>query len=509
MKKILKMLFIVVIGFMLVPMVNAKNLPESGVTYFMHYPDGSEKTTTTYSEAANPQEALIYSGVTDENGNVPLCNWDSSGQLRVVQHVPNGYTTNEKEMVINLSDMSKATFIDYRGLANPKTGRSLLVLLGIIGVVSVTILVSKKNKKSLLVIPVVAALAVITTVEAEGSCPCIKIKDGLGKPLAGVKVDIYAKPTNIDAAPAIKFDANGGQFFDGTTEMYLRLPSSPCTINELMSSLGSEGVDHFQKNIMYAYRDQYRLSLVDDETDTLVNGQVIKLQWTQDSNANLVVIKGNGGKFNQYGFDLDEITTYYGPQVKEIASAFTYDDYYNIGIDNNASCSNYNSYGLLKEPTGRSVIKTYYVCWNNKPDGIYVNGILFQGTDETCFAEGQMDPKNETSFNLYSKDGHRLTISDIGNEDINFSLSNYSSKSPKFDPYSNVPIKGTQSAADVSAEITSIEVVKDGRTVAKYLAGDLEEDGVYYILNDDTIYDIIDYMQGFIENNCLNTNPGN
>lgn len=524
MKKILKVLFVIMVGVFFIPMVNAEELPKSGVTYFMQYPDGSERTTTSYNEASNPQETLIYSGVTDENGNVPLCNWNSSGQLRIVQHVPNGYTTNEKEMIVNLSDMSKATFVDYRGLVNPKTGRSLLVLLGLLGVVSVTILVSRKNKKSLMVIPVVTAVAFATTVKA-GTCPCIKIKDGLGKPLAGVKVDIYAKPTNVDAAPAIKFDANGGYFFDGSTEMVYRLPSTSCTIQEFINSLDEDEAEKLEINTYYAYRDKYYPS-EPQIPNPLKNGDVIKLNWQYDSNADLIVVDGNGGTLDFYGKSMDKITIQANRSriIDSITSKFKNGDFYNIGYDSTPSCNNYTDHGIYKirnieqESIGQyRVVGTVYVCWNNKPDGIYVNGILFQGNVDSCYEEGDFNQKSDNSFSLYSKDGYTLTIGDIGNEDINFSLYYGPGVTEEFAKFAPTVYRdsGTISQQTIgigklpsqqweNKTINSIEVVKDGRTVAKYLANDLEKDGnYYYIYNDDTIYDIIDYMQGMYDNDCM------
>ena len=315
MKKIIKLLFVFLLGFMIIPMVNAEDLPREGVTYFLHYPDGHEEATTNYTDAANPQEKLIYSGVTDEYGNIDICNWEREGKIRIVQHVPDGYTTNARELVLDLSSTNNVTanFVNYKGLVNPTTGRTLLFLAVIAGVVGVTI-VSIRNKKKLMIIPIVAVGLVATAVQAQNIvlCPSVTVKDGQSKPLAGVQIDIYATPIEVDAAPAIKFDANGGTFFDGTTEMYFRIPNDPCSPSEFMNSLSDEEREYFQANIELAYRDGYYPD-GGDEPDTLTNGTVIKLHWTRDNTANLLRVNGNGGFINFHGKKISE--TYFPAQT--------------------------------------------------------------------------------------------------------------------------------------------------------------------------------------------------
>ena len=253
MKKYLKVLFVFILGIMFIPMVHAQNLPQKGVTYFLSYPHGEEYATVNYNEAANPTERLIYSGVTDQNGNIQLCDWAREGNIRIVQHVPDGYTTNEREIKLDLSKTSSATFTNYKGIVNPTTGRTLLFVVVIVGVIAITV-VSRKNKKTIsnnIVLPVIAGALLFTSVKAI-TCPCITVKDGQGKPLVGVQVDIYATPIEVDAAPAIKFDANGGTFFDGTTEMYVRIPSSPCTFDEFRDFISDEEFGVISRNLNYA-----------------------------------------------------------------------------------------------------------------------------------------------------------------------------------------------------------------------------------------------------------------
>ena len=519
MKKYLKLLLVLLLGLFFMPNVYAADLPREGVTYFLYYPNGEERATTDYNKATNPEETLIYSGVTDENGNITLCDWENEGKLRVVQHVPDGYTTNERELKIDLSKNNTGTFVNYKGLVNPTTGRSLLVLIGVLGVATVTILVSRKNKKSLMIIPVVVGGAVLFTTVKAATCPCITVKDGLGQKMAGVQVDIYATPIEVDAAPAIKFDANGGHFFDGTTEMYVRIPNDPCTPEEFRNSLTKDEIDYFMFNAMYAYRDGYYLNGM-DEPDTLTNGMIIKLQWVANENAQVVTIKGNGGAIKFHGKVLEEIYSYINNDPSEIAGMFTRNNYYNIGIDDSVACNHYNEYGLFDWNSIKRKNSNYpsvlYVCWSNKPDGIYVNGTLFQGTDETCYREGYFESNGSNSFYLYSKDGKELYISDIDTEDINFSVYNYSYRLPIYGPPTKLTemqtIKSFDNMAtttDNNAEaINSIEIVKNGRVVISLTKNDLEEDNYYYVLNEEDRFTLLDYFEGLYDNECLASESG-
>ncbi len=147
MKKIFKMLLLLVFAFMIFPVVNAENLPTEGVTYFMQYPNGLKEVTTKYNEASNPAEKRIYVGETDSNGNIPLCGWENNAQLRVVEQVPNGYTTNQRELNVKITQSGKATFTNYRG-DNPKTGRTLLFLVVIGSVIAITIASHKSTGKN-------------------------------------------------------------------------------------------------------------------------------------------------------------------------------------------------------------------------------------------------------------------------------------------------------------------------------------------------------------------------
>ena len=100
----------------------------------------------------------------------------------------------------------------------------------------------------------------------------------------------YAK--NRIAKPAIKFDANGGKFFDGKELMYFRIPYEGCNSNEFFDSLSDEQYNYLAGNDSGAYRNGYNRSF-SSFPDTLSNGTTIPVEWNQDSNAKLVTYSLN------------------------------------------------------------------------------------------------------------------------------------------------------------------------------------------------------------------------
>ncbi len=518
MKKYLKILFVFLLGFMIIPMVNAADLPTEGVTYFLEYPNGEEYATTNYNEATTQNERLIYSGVTDENGAINLCNWASEGQLRIVQHVPDGYTTNEREIRMDLSKTSEASFVDYRGMVNPTTGRSLLVLFGIAGVAAATVLASRKNKKSIMVIPIVTVGLLITAVKAAPTCPCIKVKDGNGNVLVGVQVDIYATPIRAEAAPAIKFDANGGKFFDGTTEMYVRIPNNGCSFNDMINGLGEERATEVTNNVMNAYRQSYRPTAPNIPNE-LHNGDVIKMNWTSSPDQTLQTLDANGGTITVFGKTYTRITNYKGVlldvinEIGEVTGPARL-----IGYDNNQSCNHYSEYGIWDTRGVVEDSEIIYACWNNKPDGIYVNDVLFLGNDKTCYTESDMESYDSGIYlsNMY---GDEIYIGDIDIDDIYFgrlyrgATQKQSGGIIPLNPGDELVASGGQQAtiqkdSPDGDNITKVEIVKDGVTILSLNGEDFEyEEGNYYILNDEKLTILRDYMDEVIAT-CISQQSG-
>ena len=509
MNKYLKIMLVFLLAFLFVPMVKAEEIPTSGVTYFMQYPDGHEEVTENYNEAVNAGEKLIYSGVTDENGEVPLCGWSSEGELRIVQHVPDGYTTNVREVRVDLSKDNGANFVNYKGLVNPSTGTTLLFIVVIAAVAGVTV-IARKNKKALMIIPVVIGTFMIVDVQAQGTCFCVKVKDGSGKALSGVRVDVYAKP-EIEAAPAMSFDADGGYFFDGSTKMYFRLPNATCSVDELMDSLTDEEYDFWEANSFGAYRSGY----VQDGYDwppTLSNGTVIPLIWYEDGGEERSIkISGNGGTYNFYGEDLTSIVID-EDNVYQYARYFENGDSHFIGLDDNAACTHYNQYGIstmghsetpIFADNEESTVKrdeffTVYACWNNNPDGIYVNDdAVFVGGPASCFEAANMYPYDSNGFELYIENSQHGYYLDVGqfNSDVRFFYEAYN-------PHTE--LDAVQAGNGSSDTINKLEVIKNGQVVVSLTSSDLmKQDGVYYISNTTKKNAFINYMNEFNNYSCF------
>ena len=501
MKRILKLLFIFVLGFLFVPVVHAKDMPKEGVAYYLMYPDGTTDVAEKYTDAVNPEEKFLFTAVTDENGNVPFCDCIGEGKLRIVQHVPAGYTTNEREVTIDLATTNSANFVDYRG-GNPKTGRSFLILFGVAGVVITTIAVSRKNKKSLLVIPAFIAVATIYHVSAlPGGCFNIKVSDGQGNPLAGVTVDVYGTPVVYDYGPSVKFDANGGTFFDGKTTMYFKLPSAQATVDEFLAGLTDEERNYFNENSNRAYRDGYYPDGY-DYPDVLVNGTVVKLYWDNDD-VKYIKLDGNGGTYDFYGEALTDLTLDSYTNVYDFMDNFSRDDYYAIGIDDNAACTAYTSGGTPREyhEVKRQIDyqDIYYMCWNPKPDGIYVNGELFIGNPDTCYRDSSFNSYNSNSFKLYNRK-HYLNVYRINDpEDIHFYFEEAS-----HDVLARDFSEDVSSTLHIPSEpISTIEFVQNGVVVVSLTANDLSGDGSYYVTNMNKANTLVNYLETLYDNDCI------
>ena len=503
MKKYLKLLFVLLLVFMIFPVVHAEELPETGVTYFMMYPDGHEEVTESYAEATHPEEELLFTATTDAYGKVYLCDLQDGGELRVVQKVPAGYTTKVTEQRLTLPITGNVSFVDYRS-GNPKTARTFFILLGLGAVIGVTIVVSRKHKKSLLIIPVVLGMVGVTVVKAFDNCPCIQIVDDNGNPLKDVVVEVYGTPV-VTAGPAVKFSANGGHFFDGKTVMYFRLPSTSCSVDEFLNSLTDEQRSYFYDNVDLAYRMGYYADGF-DYPDMLSNGTVVDMMWDYGS-VEYLMIHGNGGVLPFYGQELATVTVL---NTDYLPRGFINNDEYFIGVDDNAACSHYGSNGLVRDHLGQIVDKSVnapaelYACWNSKPDGIYVNGELFLGNPDSCLSES--DGFSPTGDELYlSNYEYGLFFGDTDNTDVLYfafypTLSDAGHGGEVFARYSETLAKGVVG----NIPITSIEIVQNGQTILYAGANELESDGMnqYTILNDNKMAILVHYMSQLNQDYC-------
>lgn len=374
MKKFFKFLVLFLV-LSIVPIVHAEELPREGVTYFLTYPDGREEVTESYEEAVNGKEILLYEGTTNDNGEVVLENWASEGQLRIIQMVPDGYTTNETELMVNLGVDNSSTFVDYRDLSNPVTGRTILFFIIIAGAVGTTI-VLRKHKKILFMIPIILSVFALYHVSAENRNFVIVVKDGQGEKLQNVQVKVYAKPINIEASPAIKFDANGGNFLDESEIMYVRIPFNGCTLNDITSNSTTEYINYIAMNMSGVHREGY-IPIDIDTTMILENGMVIPIQWEENSEAVLGTIYANGGYFDFYGKRLEKIHFTIGLPVALNPNILKREHYTVIGTDNNPECSNMHDEFNTPIPAGNN--EQYnafapkvdsplevYICWRKE-----------------------------------------------------------------------------------------------------------------------------------------------
>ncbi len=495
MKKYIYILCLFILGLLMVPklVLAQENLPREGVYYFLTYPNGEETVTGNYEEAENPEEKLIYSGVTNTNGEIVVEGLGTEGTLRIVQKVPNGYTTEEMETTLDLSEETrKVEFVDSKG-TNPKTSQSLIFIgvLALVLVGSIVVVKSGAKKQLVFLLPAILIGTFAIKVFAMEENLVITVKDKAGNKLNGVVVEIYAKP-KVTPAPAVKFSANGGTFFDGTTEMILKLPSATCTADDFWDSLTAERHNYLINNIYDAYRAGYKLIDYEDK-ETLTNGTVINVIWEEDSTFEYVTIHGNGGVYNFYGKELNTVTI--GKDYfSSFENKFVNGKQFRIGYDSAASCSHYTENGILtvREEDLGDLPDDVYVCWRTKPDGIYVNGLLFLGNDQSCYSQ--------SNFSRYT-DAFSLSN---GNSHIYFGNTNSSNLVIiyKADTMLFLTMYNGFSSSD---EINDIQVIKNGQTIVSLAANELElqDNDHYTITNEEKLNTLTNYFAGLYTNSCL------
>ena len=388
------------------------DLPTEGVTYFMEYPNGEETVTESYEEAIEPEEKLIAELTTNANGEIILNDWNSDGQLRIVQEVPEGYSTQERELEVNLANSDSVVFTDFRGLVNPNTGRTIAiyVLTGILAILLIIDVIQKGKTKQITTFLILGLLLFVSSnVKANEGDFVIRVKDGTGNGLGNVKIKIYAKPINVEASPAVKYDANGGEFLDGTTAMYFRIPYNGCTFQEYFESLPDEEIDYLRANYDGVTREGFVRTIDKSDPDYVNNGTTINVTWEENPDAHVVTIDGNGAIYNIGRKQLSRIKVY----EKNMNDIFRHNDKYFFekdnkifsGYDNNASCTNYQ-YGLAPN-TDIEFAETFYQCWFEEPDGVYIyensdenseNKYYFPGNKDLCFSTQHLQSDNTIYF---------------------------------------------------------------------------------------------------------------
>ena len=492
MKKYFLIIFVFLFGFFVMPFVHAEEIPTEGVTYFLTYPNGDEDVVESYSMLKDIKEKLLYDGYTDSEGKVYLTGWAEQGKLRILQEVPDGYSTNLREARVDLSKANNFSFVNYKGLSNPQTSRSVIIVAIVLLVLGISFLViSKDKKKSLVIVPILLVMFGVYHANAWSKSFIISVNDGKGNPLSNVHVLVYGEPV-IDPALAVKIDANGGTFLDGSTSMYFRLPKANCSMEEFTESLSDADYDYFTDNMYNAYRNGYNM-IYPEIPEVLNNGSVLRLGWVESENADVVMIHGNGGTIDFYGKKLHDVAFY-----KEMFSTDSVRDFkntgmYYVGVDNNANCSHYKKDGSLNDPNNDLHFRedefreVYYICWNNKPDGIYINGDLFLGTVDSCYEGSEM---------LYSDDYMSLF------NGYNTAFVNTAADTIEISYFKD---NDSESLPDIDSDvITSVEIVKNGQTILTLNTSEMLFKGSYYQINNTNKNGVfIDYLDELYTKGCF------
>lgn len=361
MKKVLNLLLLFVVGFFFVTAVYADEpeIPTEGVHYFLTYPNNESVISEDYADVT--KEILLYSGRTNNNGEVVLNDWHESGKIRVVQKVPKGYQTDVDTISVDLSK-GNAEFVDYKQTVNPHTGQSLLFLVVIAAILAGTYITVRSPKKKMLMMIPIAALAVASLHVFANSDFTIVVKDKQGNRLANVEVEVYGTPSTVEAAPIVIFKANGGLFLDGTDEMMMKLPFNDCNSDELFSSFTDEDNDYFYGNLDGLTREGYNFAGF-DMPELLSDGDIVNILWEEESSPNppkVVKVNGNGGAYPFNGNELESILVYEGNYDK--IYSFVNGELSVAGLDNNPECSNVFGGGFR----GVSDTEELYVCWTDE-----------------------------------------------------------------------------------------------------------------------------------------------
>lgn len=452
---------------------------ENRTVYFMRYPNGRELATEDKSIANNPEEALIYEGRTNDSGEIVLEDWSSEGQLRIVEDVPDGYSTSKREMNVDLSSNSTTSFTNYKGFINPNTGRTF-VMIAIVAILLILITISitqrkhKTNALILLILPIISFViaGMFQNVNAETKNFIITVKDNHGNKMPNVAIKIYAKPI-VERDNSIKFSAGDGYFFDGTKEMYFRLPSQECTFEEFYNTLTAEQQQYLNMNWRLSYLDGFLRSneiligILLNENVIVSNGAVVTTTYRKTDIPNVVTIYGNGGYVDFFGKKLTEIHIYNDIEFETLGQLFTKEDSYNIGVDTNEKCGSYNQYGMKIQD--QLATQKYYTCWNTKPDGIYINNQFFKGTDDTCYKESNIQWKDDNFDLHYSRNSFAFY-------NVTESRSNLSVSFLYPEPVSLlwIPVPLLSAPSVYGEPINSISIVENGHEILSISKEDIE-----------------------------------
>lgn len=500
----MKKIFLSLVLVLLFPMV----VFADETTYFVVYPDNYEYGTPSRSEADNAENRLMYNGITDGEGKIVISDWAPSGTITIEEEVPAGYTTKQNRITIDLNK-GEANFVNMKEISNPMTGRTIFmyVMIGIIGLLLVicvsSVLIKNKEATTLTILIFILMICLFNIniqVKAEEGF-VITVKDSSGKTMSNVPVKIYGSPVRVDTAPSVKIDANGGHFFDGKDVMYVRLQDGVSNSCDFWRTLTLEQ----EENYHHVYRDGFRVKKELSRCESVeVTSSYVKMVNWEESDSPLYEVDGNGGTYNSYGTFLSKVYLYNVDEVKKYTKSFLRNSYQNIGYDNNSSCTRYNEYGFADETIVSG--NKYFVCWQEKPDGIYINdSILFKGNIDECF---RYNDEGEEFKELYDGNGRYLLFESFNAN--NFKVSAYAimevhphpepgmdhmSKARKVFDDDNIVQNRIEDFSKDIINIEKLEVVYHGETYLMLNESDLEKvDNYYKIKNESNNQKLLDYV---------------
>lgn len=452
-----------------------------------------------------------------------------------------------KEIKIDLAQSSTTGFINYKGFINPNTGKTILYILALLAVLVLMFLTikrralllegsrqktkidsvekrEKKNNKKKISILVFTALGLLalTNTKANTKIFIITTKDNHGNKMANVEVKIYAKPILVEKSPYIVFDANGGEFLDGTTKMYFKLPNNICTAKEFYNSLTEDENIYLNENRHGATREGYYQafgdhfdevkdiaasdifvnqftqasnngalkretsndSVVQANEETFESGQVIYVEWEKNDNAHVVTVNGNGayrlaGNKKLYSYKM------YKNELFDFGPIFYNKDGTNgiyVGFDDNRNCSNI-PYGVRKNTAlleMSSSSDTYFACWNKKPDGIYMNdNLLSIGSKDNCFMDSiTVSTENSIHLELRNTNVHaigsnKLLLNNIGTDELSIAYEVNIREFPGI-RWGDAKDSVMANARVDYYDINKVEFVYHGETISLLTGDDLE-----------------------------------
>ena len=413
-----KLFYCLLFLFMLFPMsVFAEGPVNDSKIYFYDYPNGYRTVSQSRDSSIADGEILLYSGRTDENGKVVLNGFEQKGEVRIVEKIPNGYTTTNKEYTINLAREDSVKFVNTESLiVNPKTARSFFVIFALLGIFGSLFYLIMHRQDDLLVLSIGLIVFFITSAASASSKSfVITVQDGNGKAMSNVEVEVYSKPSKVYSSYYVVYDANGGVFPSGEDKYYIPIPDLTVSVSDLIEYFSYDEYVQIQKNIIFVQKEGYVIATDLTIEEGFYNGQVIDMQWVRDSIDRVSNIDLNGGSLSFINSVYDHIKIpskalfNFFPFIEDMKN----DDFHFIGFDNNARCSHFDQYGLSEYFFRGSKMPPFligfdatpddsavYACWHEQPDGMYFDDSILLGNSDSCYSQSRLDGNMNVSNDL-------------------------------------------------------------------------------------------------------------